>query len=91
MTTGGDNETTLATLELLEIRLRKIDLYTGGTAGPQDLPTDGKEQSIQSRLQRVEDNFRRLISGSPAIGAVLDLCKPASFYFLVHNGLTFNR
>ena len=79
MNGGDENTTALASLDLLETRLRRVEFYITGKdtseRSPERESTSSREQSVQERLERLEDALHRLSSSSNAVRDLLYLCR----------------
>jgi hypothetical protein len=75
-----DNETIIAadTISLLESRLRRLELLISGSTSSADEPTPSPPTSphdtITSRLNALEKEFKSLTSKSPVVQQLLNLC-----------------
>ena len=68
----------LETIELLEARLQRVEFFVKGTddhQGFEQIAIQGKEHSIQRRLQRLEQSLQKLASKSRVVRDTLDLCE----------------
>ncbi len=80
----GDNSTKIAleTLDALESRLQRVGWYLSGEneVGEvlQKVKAEGRDQTVQARLARLENNLGKLSSRSPEVRELLKLCKSAS-------------
>jgi hypothetical protein len=75
-----DNETIIAadTISLLESRLRRLELLISGSTSSADEPTPSPptspQDTITSRLNALEKEFKSLTSKSPVVQQLLNLC-----------------
>lgn len=78
MTSEGDHKTAMASIDLLEDRLRRVAFYTTGADDIRDFieppSTSGRHKTIQTRLQRLDDGLQRLASKSSVVKEILSLC-----------------
>ena len=80
----GDGPTKIAleTLDALESRLQRVVWYLSGEDEVGDLlhkvKAEGKDQTVQARLARLENNLGKLSSRSHEVYQLLSLCKPVS-------------
>ena len=80
----SDDSTKLAleTLDALESRLQRVVWYLSGEDEVGDLlhkvKAEGRDQTVQARLARLENNLGRLSSKSHEVYQLLSLCKSAS-------------
>ena len=80
----GDGSTKIAleTLDALESRLQRVVWYLSGENEVGDLlhkvKVEGRDQTVQARLARLENNLGKLSSRSHEVHQLLSLCKSAS-------------
>ena len=72
----------LETLDALESRLQRVVWYLSGEDEVGDLlhkvKAEGRDQTVQARLARLENNLGRLSSKSHEVYQLLSLCKSTS-------------
>lgn len=75
---SDENKTALATIALLERRLRRILFLLSGKDEAEDavqhITTQDRDQTVHARLVKVEADLSKLVSKSPAIRDLLNLC-----------------
>ena len=78
---NGSTKIALETLDALESRLQRVGWYLSGDneVGEvlQNVEAKGREQTVQARLARLENNLGKLSSRSHEVRELLNLCKSA--------------
>ena len=78
----GSTKIALDTLDALESRLQRVVWYLSGENEVGDLlykvKAEGRDQTVQARLARLENNLGKLSSRSHEVYQLLSLCKSAS-------------
>ena len=73
--------TSLETLNALEARIQRVEWHLSGETGGDDVLHDvkagGRDQTVQARLGRLEDNLARISSRSQVVSDLLKLCTSA--------------
>lgn len=76
-------KTALATLDSLEARLQKVHWYLSGSEEVEDtlkqVAAQGRDDTVQARLARLENNLGKLSSRSPVVRDLLKLRSCPSF------------
>ena len=76
---NGSTKIALETLDALESRLQRVGWYLSGDneVGEvlQNVKAEGRDQTVQARLARLENNLGKLSSRSHEVRELLDLCK----------------
>ena len=77
----GSTQIALETLDALESRLQRVAWYLSGDneVGEvlQNVKAEGRDQTVQARLARLENNLGKLSSRSYEVRELLNLCKSA--------------
>ena len=77
----GSTKIALETLDALESRLQRVAWYLSGDneVGEvlQNVKAEGRDQTVQARLARLENNLGKLSSRSPEARELLGLCMSA--------------
>ena len=75
----GSTKIALDTLDALESRLQRVGWYLSGDneVGEvlQNVKAEGRDQTVQARLARLENNLGKLSSRSHEVRELLNLCK----------------
>ena len=78
----GSTKIALETLDALESRLQRVVWYLSGENEVGDLlqkvKVEGRDQTVQARLARLENNLGKLSSRSHEVQQLLRLCKSTS-------------
>ena len=72
----SEQKTALATIDLLERRLQRINFLLSENAETEslkDIAAQGKNQTVLARLAEIENGLGKLASKSPALGDLLKL------------------
>ena len=90
--TDDSTKIALETLDALETRLQRVVWYLSGENEVADLlykvKAEGRDQTVQARLARLENSLGKLSSTSHEVYQLLNLCKSASstcWLFLIRN------
>ena len=79
--TDGSTRIALETLDALESRLQRVNWYLSGDneGGEvlQNVKAEGRDQTVQARLVRLENDLGKLSSRSHEVRELLNLCKSA--------------
>ncbi len=79
---NDSNQTTLATLDSLEGRLRKVEWYLSGSDNVADtlqqVASQGQDKTVQARLARLENNLQNLSASSPEVNELVKLRQSSS-------------
>ena len=77
----SDSSTKIAleTLDALESRLQRVGWYLSGDSEVgevlQNVNAEGRDQTVQARLARLENNLGKLSSRSHEVREILNLCE----------------
>lgn len=79
--TDGSTRIALETLDALESRLQRVNWYLSGDNEEggvlQNVKGEGRDQTVQARLARLENDLGKLSSRSHEVRELLNLCKSA--------------
>ncbi len=78
----GSTKIALETLDALESRLQRVSWYLSGDNevgdALQNVKAERRDQTVQARLARLENNLGKLSSKSHEVRELLNLCKSAT-------------
>ena len=81
--TNLSTSTALETLDALESRIQRVEWYLSGSDEVEDalqeVSAQGRDQTVQSRLARLENNLGKLSSSSQVVSGLLRLCQSALY------------